>query len=177
MKISEITIGQMEVLSKMLRTALPELDTVLLIAEDKACRIVSNINATEVKEVLQKTLQSMDRPKSKVENGAVSLECRVKLTLEPVAGQKGLQVSGVKLLCPFPKDAQPPLLDEDAQMTLLGTQIASDALVHALASNLHYAHQKKLWDSAHHLRYCIRLLEDLFVNQADIVTSHGMKNY
>ena len=43
----------------------------------------------------------------------------------------------------------------------------SEVLVSGLASNIHYAHQNGMWDSAEHLRYVIMRLEQLFVTQGN----------
>ena len=54
--------------------------------------------------------------------------------------------------------------DEDDIPNFQGATAVCNALVQGLIANLHFAHQHGLWDSAKHLRYIIKELEEGFVS-------------
>lgn len=58
--------------------------------------------------------------------------------------------------------------DADLSPTSSGLRLATIALTTGLANNIHFGHQRNLWDSADHLRYIIRELEDQFVKVAEV---------
>ena len=59
----------------------------------------------------------------------------------------------------------PPELDhrsyfhKNGEHTLVAAKTLTQCFVQGLVANIHYAHEKKYWDSADHLRYIVRELE------------------
>lgn len=55
------------------------------------------------------------------------------------------------------------LHNQDGSPTREGIKMGTCIMTLGLSNNLHYAHDKGLWDSAEHLRYIIQDLEEQFV--------------
>lgn len=62
---------------------------------------------------------------------------------------------------------QEEYLDRRQMPTKAGSHALTNAFVQGLIGNIHHAHQKGFRDSADHLRYIIRLLEEGFVAVAE----------
>jgi len=58
--------------------------------------------------------------------------------------------------------------DENGRVTYHGMKLQTEGLVQGLVANIHSAHEHGTWDSAEHLRYIIKQLEDRFVKQYDV---------
>jgi hypothetical protein len=62
--------------------------------------------------------------------------------------------------------------DKEDLLTADGSKALSQCFIQGLIGNIHYAHQKGIWDSAEHMRYIISELERGFVIQANVSQSY-----
>jgi hypothetical protein len=71
------------------------------------------------------------------------------------------------------------IYNEKGELNEVGLRMQTVGLVHGLIGNIHYGHQKKIWDSAAQLRYIIAMLEKGFAAQleAEAVPSMFNKKY
>lgn len=65
------------------------------------------------------------------------------------------------------------LRSEDGSPNKVGISMSTIAMVSGLAANIHFAHERKIWDSAEHLRHIIEELELQFVKIPEISILKG----
>lgn len=93
-----------------------------------------------------------------------SFKSSVVLTLEHTEGQTTSDHVKTETLleCNTPEE-QRQWTNSDGSPNLLGIKSTTNAFISGLASNIHYAHEKGYIDSAVHLRYIIKELENQFI--------------
>lgn len=91
------------------------------------------------------------------------------IEMEYKEGENKSTLLNTKIYLDLDKKVDENLFYKNGDFTKEGSKLLTQTFIQGLGANIHTAHNLKTWDSAEHLRYIIKELERIFVENVTII--------